>query len=225
MGSTLERERIERRKEPFDLNLLQEARRFAFQAIEEISRGIEPGMNEAHGNQRIEKVLKSMGAKHWHRPHLRFGKNTTLNYAEISDPEVVLGSDDIYFIDIGPVWNGYEADAGKTFVIGTDPLKLQAARDVEEIFARTRDYWKTAGATGIGLYAYAEELARQKGWILGREMMSGHRLSDFSHSVYFKGKLGDVDFAPSSDTWVLEIHLIHPDRKFGAFYEDLLCEN
>jgi hypothetical protein len=34
-----------------------------------------------------------------------------------------------------------------------------------------------------------------------------------------------VDFRPAPLLWVLEIAIIHPGRKFGAFYEDLLLDS
>ena len=34
-----------------------------------------------------------------------------------------------------------------------------------------------------------------------------------------------VDIRPSALLWVLEIAVIHPERKFGAFYEDVLLED
>ncbi len=55
--------------------------------------------------------------------------------------------------------------------------------------------------------------------------LSGHRLSDFPHSAHYDGPLADVDFRPNPNLWVLEIAIIHPDRRFGAFYEDLLLED
>jgi hypothetical protein len=34
--------------------------------------------------------------------------------------------------------------------------------------------------------------------------------------------MAEVDIVPAPDLWVLEIAIIHPDRTFGAFYEDML---
>ena len=55
--------------------------------------------------------------------------------------------------------------------------------------------------------------------------LSGHRLSDFPHSAHYDGSLADVDFRPNPNLWVLEIAIAHPERTFGAFYEDLLLDD
>lgn len=52
--------------------------------------------------------------------------------------------------------------------------------------------------------------------------MNGHRLGDFPHAVYFKGKLGEIDIIPKEKLWVLEILIRHPRKNFGAFFEDLI---
>ena len=49
-----------------------------------------------------------------------------------------------------------------------------------------------------------------------------HRVSDFPHKVHYKGNLGDQDFTPAPNLWILEIQLRHPTENWGAFYEDLL---
>ena len=44
-----------------------------------------------------------------------------------SEPGVVLGEHDIFFLDIGPVYGGTEGDAGDTFVFGDDAEHHKAA--------------------------------------------------------------------------------------------------
>ena len=46
-----------------------------------------------------------------------------------------------------------------------------------------------------------------------------------SHSAHYDGPLAEVEFRPNPNLWVLEIAIAHPERKFGAFYEDLLLED
>lgn len=61
------------------------------------------------------------------------------------------------------------------------------------------------------------------GWRLNLDL-SGHRLSDFPHSAFFKGGVAEAPFAPSPELWVLEMHIRHRTRPFGAFYEDMLID-
>ncbi len=109
---------------------------------------------------------------------------------------MVLGEDDIFFIDIGPVDNGYEGDGGDTFVVGTDPEHHKAKHDAKEIWDEIRAVWFNTQLTGQELYARAEEAAAGRGWRLNLDL-SGHRLSEFPHSAHYDGPLADVDFRPS----------------------------
>ena len=55
--------------------------------------------------------------------------------------------------------------------------------------------------------------------------LTGHRISEFPHSAHYDGTLDGVGFRPTDKRWILEIQVRHPDRNFGAFYEDLLVED
>jgi hypothetical protein len=143
---------------------------------------------------------------------------------ERSEPGVALSHDDIFFIDIGPLYGDTEGDAGDTFVVGSNPEYHRAKREVRLIWDQVRDKWFTDGTTGKELYDYATETSAGLGWKLNLDL-SGHRLSDFPHSAHFNGPLAEVAFRPNPDRWVLEIATIHAEGGFGAFYEDLLLED
>jgi hypothetical protein len=108
--------------------------------------------------------------------------------------------------------------------VGDDPEHHKAKTDVRAIWEEVRGNWYSTGASGQELYEYAQRAAQDRGWKLNMDL-SGHRLSDFPHSAHYDGSLAEVDFKPSANLWVLEIAIAHPERKFGAFYEDLLLED
>jgi hypothetical protein len=137
---------------------------------------------------------------------------------------VVLGEDDIFFVDIGPIYGDTEGDAGDTFVFGSNPDHLRAKADVRAIWETVREKWFTDGSTGTELYDFAIATTESMGWKLNMDL-SGHRLSDFPHSAHYDGPLAEVAFRPNPNLWVLEIAIAHPDGSFGAFYEDLLLED
>jgi len=206
--------------EPF-LEMRQRTRR----AVNDIASRVKVGMVEEDARAMARDVLSDQGMrKGWHHIIVRFGPNTTKDFMEPSDKGIVLGSDDIFFVDIGPVYGEQEGDGGDTFVFGSDPDHHRAKADVKVIWDDVRDRWFHEGLTGRDLYDYAEKKSAEKGWRLNRDL-SGHRLSEFPHSVHYDGAMAAVDFRPSPLLWVLEIAIIHPERKFGAFYEDLLLEN
>jgi Xaa-Pro aminopeptidase len=167
-------------------------------------------------------ILKEMGAeKFWHRTYVRFGSNTLKGYSDPAGPNVQLGGNDIFFLDIGPVFRGYEGDLGATYVTGNDPEMLQCRDDSKKVFDRVHSYWKETRATGAQLYKYAAQVAEDLGWKLNLKV-DGHRLADFPHQIYCKEKLSRIEFSPSPYLWVVEIQIRHKTRDFGAFYEDII---
>jgi Xaa-Pro aminopeptidase len=206
----------------FQPGQLLESREKARKVLQLIRERIRVGMTEEQATEIAKAALKEVGSeREWHRPYVRFGLNTVKTFGEPSIPGVRLGEDDLFFIDIGPVFNGYEGDLGQTFATleGTDFARCAA--DAEAIFAATKAHWSAGGVTGKELYEFAARQAEARGWILNLGS-NGHRLSDFPHAAYYRGGLNEIDFAPNPYAWVLEIQIRHPSREFGAFYEDLL---
>ncbi len=214
---------IESNRESFQLSELLKAQALTWEAIDRISKAIRPGQTEEEATENADVIISELGfTKKWHRTYVRFGSNTLHPYGIVSTPGTVLKIDDIYFLDIGPLWNGtYEGDCGATFAVGSDPLHHKIAKDVKTVFEKCREYWIETQPKGPVLYQYASEQAKLLGWDLNMNV-DGHRLGDFPHQVFFKGGLTEIDFTPAPNTWILEIQLRHPTLDFGAFYEDLL---
>ncbi|MDD4457418.1 MAG: M24 family metallopeptidase, partial [Syntrophotalea acetylenica] len=126
-----------------------------------------------------------------------------------------------FFIDIAPVWDGYEGDAGDSFVTGGNPELKRCAGDARKIFEAVAKKWKDEKATGVELYDFAQKLALDLGWELNLEL-GGHRLGDYSSAEHYEGPLSEIAFHPSPNLWMVEIHIRDAKNGFGAFYEDLL---
>ena len=220
--STDEKSRAEAVGANFDREMFLHVRERTRKAINDIAAGIRPGMPEEEAVTMAKQRLRAAEMlRGWQGLHVPFGPNTLKNFGQPSEPGVVLRDNDIFFIDIGPVWQKWEGDGGDTFVVGNDPEMLKAQRDVRELFRRVRAVWLAEGLSGTALYDFAAAEARVMGWELNLDM-SGHRLADFPHAVLHKGALAQAAFTPSPGLWVLEIQIRHPDRPFSAFYEDLL---
>jgi Xaa-Pro aminopeptidase len=208
----------------YDRARMCEARDRTRTAIREIAAGIAPGMAEEEGMELARRILRDAGMlRSWHAIHVRFGTNTLKRFGEPSERGVVLKDDDIFFIDIGPIWQHWEGDGGDTFVVGQDPEMRRIARDVRAVFDAVQYRWQVEGLTGVDLYKCAIDEAEARGWQLNLAM-PGHRLSDFPHAVHHKGDLAAAPFTPSPGLWMLEIQIRHPNLPFSAFYEDLLLE-
>ncbi|MGE3611839.1 MAG: M24 family metallopeptidase, partial [Bacteriovoracaceae bacterium] len=104
--------------ENFSLEKLIRARDVARDITYELSTLIKPGMVEEDAHKLYKELSLKYGVeKQWHPPKLRFGPNTICNFKDVSIP-YVLKEEDIFFLDIGPVIDGHEADFGEAFVIG-----------------------------------------------------------------------------------------------------------
>jgi len=202
---------------------LREAQALSWRALERIVAQVRPGMREREAVAIGEAALAELGLeKSWHPVLVRFGENTLKIFSDRSEGDAVLGADDIYFIDMGPVFFGHEGDVGASFTVGEDAGMQACARDVKVLFDRVQAIWGQGEVTGRALYARAEEEARAMGWVLNLDIR-GHRVGDYPHSVHKGGNLGDLDVLPGKGLWILEMQIRHPTRPFGAFYEDLLA--
>ncbi|CRI57672.1 M24 family metallopeptidase [Pseudomonas sp. CCOS 191] len=208
---------------PYQLELMKHAQHMTWEAVERIAQGIHPGMRESQARELGQQVLVELGMQRiWHPTHIRFGSNTLKTFKQRSDGDPMLGDNDIFFIDMGVVWQGHEGDAGTTFVSGNDPQMAACAAAARTLFDEVQAQWRGQGVSGVELYHFAAERARQLGWKLNMDI-KGHRVSDFPHAIYRAGDLGDFEGAPGAGLWILEIQIAHPELPYGAFHEDLLA--
>lgn len=206
----------------FDPAAMRFANSQSWRAIDRMVEAFMPGLRESEARELCMKILTDLGMERiWHPPHVRFGSNTTKTYNEKGEGDPELGEDDIYFIDIGPVFLGHEGDVGATFTTGNDPDKATCAAAARTLFDDVARAWKTDNLSGASLYDYADRQARKMGWVLNLDIQ-GHRVSEYPHAVYKAGDLGQFDGVPAAGLWILEIQIAHPQKPFGAFYEDLL---
>lgn len=215
---------IEGVSQSFNLETYMDARKVARRISLLCASHIEPGMSEEDGQKVIDNLFKMHEIKKtWHPTKFRIGKNTTKSFREKSEPDHVLQEEDIYFLDIGPVVNGHEADIGHTFSVGQNLKFAELQKTVKEIFLEVQEHWKKNEVSGVDLYKKAKEITESKGYVLN-EKMAGHRLGDFPHALFYKGKLSDFEKTPINNLWVLEIHILTQNKDYGAFYEDILIK-
>lgn len=211
--------------ESFSSDYIEKARAKTWDLVRSIADRVRPGQTEKDIEEIANKLFVEYGAeKKWHPSKLRFGVNTLKSFREVSEPNVVLKENDIFFVDIGPVFYGHEGDCGKTFTLGNNPEHQAVVSASEEIFHEVKNCWEETGKSGKELYQFAQEAAKKRGYIMTLEGASGHRIGDFPHAIHDTGKskLCDLNKKPSKQRWILEIQIRHPEKPFGAFYEDML---
>ena len=216
--------RNERVGKAFSLAAMVRARDLTFDAVRRIAEAVHPGMTEGRAHVIAQEVLQAMGMERlWHRNIIRFGPGTLKTFRGQFQPDYVLKADDIFYVDLGVVWDGHEGDAGDTFVVGGDAEMHACAQAARTLWRAVAARWRHDGLSGEALYRHAVEQAHAMGWKLNWEV-KGHRVSDFPHAIYKAGALSDLEAVPKTGLWILEIQISHPKRPFGAFYEDLLME-
>jgi Xaa-Pro aminopeptidase len=217
-----------------DLRTAQSKAESLFREIE--ARGlIRPGISEGRLNEDIYELAKAMYGitTYWHKRIVRAGNNTLAPYAD-NPPDLTIGENDILFVDLGPVFENWEADFGRTFVIGSDPLKLKLRDDVGAAFAEGKRYFhQTPGITASQLFAHAVSLAQKFGWEFGGEI-AGHLIGQFPHERIAGDKvtlyvhpdshlpMRSLNEKGQKRHWILEIHFVDRERQIGGFFEELL---
>lgn len=211
--------------EAFSLEKMIRARDLTFEAVRRIAAQIRPGMTERRGGEIADEVLAAMGMERlWHRNVVRFGPGTLETFFGDFSPDYELQADDIFYVDLGAVWDGHEGDAGDTFTVGADPEMAACAAAARSLWADVAGRWRDEGLSGGALYRHAMDRANATGWRLNWSV-KGHRVSDFPHAIFKAGSLRDFAAPPTAGLWILEIQIAHPTRPFGAFFEDLLVRD
>ncbi len=206
----------------FDPVLAEKAQQKSWESLYQIAAQIKPGMSETEAEKIALSVIRGSGSKKlWHPVHIRFGQNTVKGYREPSEADCLLQEDDIFFVDIGPIFYGHEGDCGKTFTVGNNAKLRVLANKVESIWNLVRHEW-LLGSTGQELWNKAKDFAGLFDLELAPLYVKGHRISDFPHEAITRTKMFDITSVPYPNRWVLEIQVVCPQLNRGAFYEDIL---
>jgi Xaa-Pro aminopeptidase len=213
-----------------------EERAFAlFDAIEQ-SGIVAPGRSESDIDADIQMLAAQRFGieKHWHRRVVRAGANTICTFYD-NPPVRIVAPDDTVYLDLGPVFEEWEADVGRTYAVGNDPEKKRLVADLPRIFGIVKAHYDASpDIAGAELYRFAQDAAANAGWMFGG-VIAGHIVGEFPHAQRIPGdrdlqriapanpeRMRDPDPNGDERHWILEIHLVDKARTFGGFYERLL---
>jgi len=220
-----------------NLLLSEQKAKELFKTIED--RGlIIPGKTENQLCDEIGQIAKEdFGVEnHWGKKIVRTGINTLQPY--VSNPsDLVIQDGDILFFDFHPIFEGWEADLGRTYVIGNDPLKHKIKKDVEAAWHEGNAwYFKQTKLSGAEFFNYATGLAKQYGYEFGNAI-AGHIIGKFPHEQPDDPNDLCLDVHPNNHNdilqvakngnkrhWILELHFVDRKNNIGAFFEQLLLE-
>jgi Xaa-Pro aminopeptidase len=196
---------------------------------------IAPGLGERAVSDSIRELANQLfGVKrYWHKRIVRSGPHTLDPYAA-NPPDRVITADDMVFVDFGPLFEEWEADFGRSYVLGDDPVKHRLCADLPAVFAAGRRYFEDhPEITGAQLFAEVKRLSAEAGWEFGGRH-SGHMVGEFPHERISDDQIQDYVTDGSDHPmrrrdrygrichWILEVHLVHREGGFGGFYEQLL---
>jgi Xaa-Pro dipeptidase len=117
---------------------------------------ISAGVGERTSSDAIRDLAADMFGveRHWHKRIVRAGPNTLQPYRQ-NPPDRLIEADDIVFCDFGPVFEQWEADFGRTYVIGDDPAKHALTDALPVVWHAARNYFHAhSDITGEQLYAH-----------------------------------------------------------------------
>jgi Xaa-Pro aminopeptidase len=219
------------------LVLAEQKAKELFFTVEE--RGlIVPGKTEKELSYEIVQIAKEdFGTEiHWGKKIVRTGINTLQPY--LANPgDLIIKEDDILFFDFHPVFEGWEADLGRTYVLGNDPLKLKIREDVESAWHEANNwYYKQQRLTGAEYFNYITLLTKSYGYEFGNAI-AGHIVGYFPHEQPDDPNDLCLDVHPDNHTdifqpdkhgnkrhWMLELHFVDRKNNIGAFFEQLLTQ-
>jgi Xaa-Pro aminopeptidase len=171
---------------------------------------------------------------HWGKKIVRTGVNTLAPY--MANPQdLTIQEGDILFFDFHPVFDDWEADLGRTYVLGNDPLKLKIKNDVEAAWHIANDwYFRQDQLTGAQYFNFVTDLAKSYGYEFGNAI-AGHIVGHYPHEQPDDPDDLCLDVHPDNHTdilqpdkhgnkrhWMLELHFVDKENSIGAFFEQLL---
>jgi len=212
-----------------------EERALAMLAAIEAAGFVAPGRTEGEVDAAIAALAeREFGiARHWHKRLVRTGPNTLCVFSDTPD-ERTIEADDTVYLDLGPVFEEWEADVGQTYAVGNDSARHALIAALPEMFEEVCAHANANPDIACAeLYAFACSAAERRGYIFGGKI-AGHTIGEFPHLTWpgerehtriypdNPTRLSDPDHLDRKRFWIIEIHLVAPDHSFGGFYERLL---
>jgi Xaa-Pro aminopeptidase len=114
---------LRRRKSELELRCLREAATITDEAFETVRAELRPGLSEREVAARLGYVLRRASGEWAFTPCVVSGVDDPIPIREPTDR--LLEEGDTVMVDIGGSWDGYQADASRTWVLG-EPSEPQA---------------------------------------------------------------------------------------------------
>ena len=230
-----------------EIQKIRESGKIVSEALSLAGEIIKPGMTTLELNNAIEKVIVSYKAKPSFKNYNGFPAASCISpncivVHGIPSKEVVLKDGDIVSVDVGAFYNGYHADAARTYGVGNISDEAQKLIEVtKECFfkgAQAAITGNRIGDIGFAVQSYAESFGYSVvrelvGHGVGRNLHEEPDVPNFGNSgrgIRLKSGMviaiepminqgvKEVDF-DRSDGWTVRSR----DRKLSAHYENTVA--
>ncbi len=217
---------------------LQHAEQITIEIFDAVERNnlIVAGKSEAQLSAEVcDIAVQKFGiTNHWHKKIVRAGKNTMCIYPD-NPPNRIIQEGDIIILDFGPIVDGYEADLGRTYIIGNNLKKIKIKADVEKAWYEAQHWYsRQTFLKASDLFQYSVEKATEYGYTFGGAI-AGHIVGKFPHEQPADTQSLELDVHPQNQNdmflldaegnkryWILELLFIDKKNGIGGYFEQLL---
>lgn len=236
------------RRHPTDRDLagFAAAERFARDLATDIANAAEPGMSEHDLAHLAKRRFRDAGIKrHWHVPVIGLGQGSAKlrNIRSLLAGDALarrrrLQADDVVYVDIAPIYDGYPSDFTVTRVAGRHPEREQLIAAAHELARRVVDrIGEHRDARGVWAWAVATASADARFELVEPPLVGlAHRIGvvppswpyvpEVTTLAYLATRergafLGPRNRRPMDGFWTIEPYLVSPDGR-AAKHEELI---
>ncbi len=231
-----------------DLEGFLACQRLAREAVRHVASLLKPGWTEKHAATLVNTYLSDSGVKgFFHRSFAWFGERTRfdgiVNYAQYSPTNRTLGENEVFILDVAPIYKSYACDIGYTSSLGPNEEWKRAEQFLKKIRQQIPEM-VDGGMAGDELWKELDAKIRQAGYdnihqqypfaVLGHRL---HRESElplplsylnfgwqsfwsFTSRGLFGQLLGPNFQGDMTGIWAVEPHI--GGKGFGAKFEEIL---
>ena len=163
---------------------MREAGRILAGVLDALEAELRPGVTTGELDRLAERLIRSAGAT----PSFKGYKGFPASICTSINEQVVHGipgprrirDGDVVSLDVGCIWEGWHADAARTFVVGTPPPRAQALIDDTRRGMEAGIAAAVAGNRLGDVGAAIEAVARERGYGVVRQFV-GHGIGTAMH--------------------------------------------
>jgi len=197
-------------KTPRQIKRMREAGRIVGHVLEEMERLVTPGVTTRELDYVADTLIREMGGtpsfKGYHGYPATICTSVNDEVVHGIPRKRVLRDGDIVSVDVGAIYDGYQGDAARTYVVGTVPERVLRLLAATEAALKAGIAAARTGARLSDISHAIEQCARREGLEVIREY-GGHGIGESMHEppqIWNWGEPGHGPLLRSGMTFALE---------------------